>query len=94
MQRKIMLLMATLTALGLVAGVAWAAIPPAELTVSSEKAIEVGDAGEVVLALGTSELSVIDVLTNPGWTSETEVAAGPEVEAHQYKVPPALGEAP
>ena len=80
MRHRLTFLAAALTAVGLIAGVSWAAAPTNHLNPEDQYAVPVADAGEVVLADDGGVLEVVDVSTQPGWTAEIEVAAGVEVE--------------
>ncbi len=81
MRNRITIAMAAVSALALITGVAWAAMPSASPIVANEHLIDVSDAGQVVVAQSGAELEIVGVETNPGWTHEVEVAKGREVEA-------------
>lgn len=80
MRKRISAALALITALGLIAGAAWAARPLADLTVIDERSVDVADAGSVVFGIDDASLTVLQVHTNPGWVAETEVEAGAEIE--------------
>lgn len=81
MRNRITIAMAAMSALALVTGVAWAAMPSASVIVANEHLIDVSDAAQVVVAQSGLELEIVAVEANAGWTHEVEVAKGREVEA-------------
>ncbi|MDH4116280.1 MAG: hypothetical protein OEX04_03300 [Acidimicrobiia bacterium] len=77
MRDRLALVMTALTTVGLLTGVAWAAIPA---NPASEQVIEAGEAGSVLVATDGTVLEVTEVLPAPGWSGEVEVPTGREVE--------------
>jgi hypothetical protein len=80
MRQRLTMILAALTGVGLITGVAWAAMPPAALTVVDERTVAVADAGEVTFLVEDAALTVVEIHTSAGWVSETEVASGPQIE--------------
>ncbi len=79
MNKRITMILATLTSVLLAGSIAWAASPGPTIDLDSGTVISAGDAGEVVLSVG-AELDVLDVRTAAGWTPEIEIPSGREVE--------------
>jgi hypothetical protein len=81
MRNRLTIVMAAVSAIALVTGVAWAAMPTAQVISTNDHLIDVADAGQVLLVNSGAELEIISVDANPGWSHEVEVAVGREVEA-------------